>query len=451
MQSWRSLTTFGDGSKPKGGLTPPSDQRRLSLFMKLPLVFIFFTCFAVGVFAVERPSLNVRDFGATGDGVVKDTAAIQKALDECGAAGGGHVFVPDGVYLTGGLIISANTTLELAGRANLVGSPDIADYPLVNIRWEGEFRDGHRALISATNAANITIIGGGSIFGPPLPLSKLRNPRGPALIELTGCTNAVLDGFTTQYQQLWSIHLLFCKDLTARNLTIRTINSNGDGIDVDSCDGVLVERCDINTGDDAISLKSGRGLTAQNLARPTENVIIRDCRLQSSIYAALGLGTEMSGGVRNVKIQRCVISGRQNAIFIKSRDGRGGYMENISGENLTVLRSPTFIGIDLIKKGIQATDPVPGDVEKWPRVQNISFKSIHVQDVADLVAGINVPAARPVDGFTLADISGTCTHGISLANMTNVNLSKIRVTGFSGPLISTENVKGAGLDLTAAK
>jgi polygalacturonase len=405
---------------------------------------------ATSLLAAEKPALNVLDFGAKGDGLTKNTAAIQKALDACAENGGGTVLVPEGVYLTGSLILHANTTLQLASHANLLGSSDIADYPVVNVRWEGEFREGHRALISATNAANITL-SGGAIFGPPISLSKLRNPRGPVLIELTGCTNTVLENFTTQYQQLWSIHLLFCKNLTARNLTLRTVNANGDGMDVDSCDGVTIEHCDINTGDDAISLKSGRGLAAQNLARPTQNIVIRDCRLQSSIYAAIGFGTEMSGGIRNVKIQNCVLSGRQNAIFIKSRDGRGGFMENISGENLTVLKSPTFIGLDLLKKGIQATDPVPGDVEKWPSVHNLSFKNIQVQEVAELVTGKDVPAARPIDGFTLANISGTCARAISLANMTNVNLSKITVTGFSGPLVTVENVQGQGLDNSAAK
>ena len=400
--------------------------------------------------AAERASLNVLDFGAKGDGVTKDTAAIQKALDTCAENGGGTVSLPEGVFLTGSLVLHANTTLQLLSRANLLGSPDVADYPLENVRWEGEFREGHRALLSASNAANLTITGG-AIFGPPLPLGKLRSPRGPVLIELTGCTNAVLENFTMQYQQLWSIHLLFCKNLTARNLTLRTVSANGDGIDLDSCDGVLIERCDINTGDDAIAIKSGRGLAAQNLNRPTENVVIRDCRLQSSIYAALGLGTEMSGGIRNVQIQNCVLSGRQNAIFIKSRDGRGGFMENISGENLTVLKSPTFIGIDLMQKGIQATDPVPGDVEKWPQVRNISFKNVRVQEVGDLVEGTSIPSARPVDGFTLTDISGTCSRAISIANMTNVNLSKIRVTGFSGPLVTTNNVQGKGLGDPAAK
>ena len=114
---------------------------------------------AAAVFAADAVPLNVRDFGAKGDGLVKDTAAIQKALDACAAAGGGTVLVPEGLYLTGSLTLGANTTLQLSSHTSLIGSPDIADYPLVTIRWEGEFREGHRALISATNAANVTIVG----------------------------------------------------------------------------------------------------------------------------------------------------------------------------------------------------------------------------------------------------------------------------------------------------
>ena len=415
-------------------------------------LFIFLgalCCLGATAIAAGSRTFNVNDFGAKGDGVTKDTAAIQKALDECAKNGGGTVTVPAGIYLIGSIVIHGETTLQLASRANLLGSPDIADYPLEKIRWEGEFTDGHRALISANGAANVTITGG-AIFGPPLTVSKLRNPRGPALIELTGCTNVLLEKFTTQYQQLWSIHTLFCKDLTARNLTIRSVNFNGDGIDVDSCSGVTIDRCDINTGDDAISLKSGRGLAAQNLGRPTENVVIRDCRLQSSIFAALGLGSEMSGGIRNVKIENCIISGRQNAVLIKSREGRGGFMEDISFDNITVLKSPTFVGIDLVKRGIQATDPVPGDLEKWARVQNLSFKNVSVQGVSALIDGVDVPAARPINGFTLSGITGTCDRAISIANMTNVVLSKIEVTGYTGPLVNSKNVAGSGIEQSAA-
>ena len=391
--------------------------------------------FSIG--AASPGPFNVRDYGAKGDGKTRDTAALQKTLDACAASGGGIVRVPEGVYPTGSLVVGANTTVHFDPRANLLGSPDIDDYPLVRVRWEGEFRQGHRALICAENAGNVTIEGPGAIFGPPLTLSRLRDPRGPLLIELTGCTNAVLEGFATQYQQLWSIHLLFCRNFTARNLTIRTLNANGDGIDVDSCSEVTIEHCDINTGDDAIALKSGRGLAAARLGRPTQNVTIRQCTLASSNFAALGVGTELSGGIRDVKIEDCTLSGRQNAIFLKSRDGRSGYIENLSGENLVINKSPTFIGIDLLKKGIQASDPVPGEVEKWTRMSHISFNHIRVNDVAELVAGKNVPVERPVDGLALDDITGTCGRGFTLANMNDVTLAGIRVAGFQGPLVTT--------------
>jgi polygalacturonase len=398
--------------------------------------------------AADTTVYNVRDYGARGDGSTKDTAAIQSALDACATNGGGRVVVPEGVYLTGSIVVGANTTLALEHAANLLGSPDIADYPLVTIRWEGEFRSGHRALISAAQAGHVTISGPGSIFGPPISVSRLRNPRGPALIELTECTNAVLEDFASQYQQLWSVHLLFCDKLTASGLTIRSINVNGDGMDVDSCRNVVIEHCTIDTGDDAISLKSGRGLAAVKLGRPTENVTIRDCSLTSSLYAAIGIGTEMSGGIRNVRVENCVMAGRQNCIFIKSRDGRGGFIEDITFENLIVNNSPTLAGIDLLKKGIQASDPVPGTVEKWPLVRNLAFNHIRVNHVSELVAGKAIPAERAIDGLTFSDISGTCSRGISLSNVTNASFSAITVTGYEGQLINTDNVTGTGLSST---
>ena len=417
--------------------------------------FLFLGCFGALAATTNIPpaspatqsEFDVREFGAKGDGVSKDTAAIQKALDTCATAGGGTVRVPAGIYLTGSLALGSNTTLRLESRANLTGSPDIADYPLVRIRWEGEFAQGHRALLSAEHADHVAIVGSGSIFGPPLSVSKLRNPRGPALIEIADSKDVLLEGFSTQYQQLWSIHLLYCQNLTARNLTIRSVNFNGDGIDVDSCSDVTIDHCDINTGDDAISLKSGRGREAVRVARPTQNVVIKDCTLASSIFAAIGIGSEMSGGIRNVRLENCTLSGHQNCIYFKSRDGRGGFIEDVTGENLIINKSPTFVAIDLLKKGIQATDPVTGDLDKWARLQNISFKNIQVNNVAELIAAANIPPEKPADGLTFSNITGTCRKGITLANVLNLNLSAINVTGFDSPLLTTNNVTGRGLDL----
>lgn len=412
-------------------------------FRFLQVLVLCFTPFAFGV-SVNAKSFDVRNFGAIGDGTNKDTAAFQKAFDACGKACGGTVIVPAGRYLIGSVTLSSHTKLRLNSQAELIGSPDIADYPLTQVRFEGEFVPGHRALISAVNANGIAIEGG-SITGPPLNISVLRKPRGPILIELTGCTNVTLEGFSTQYQRLWSIHPLLCKNVTAKNLTIRSTGANGDGIDVDSCEGVLIDRCDIKTGDDAISLKSGRGASAMRMDCPTEDVIIRHCTLVSSSFAAVGIGTELSGGIRNTRLEDCNLSGHQNAIFLKSRDGRGGYIENFVGKNLAIHNSPTFLSIELLDKGIQASDPITGDPDQWTLLSNIRFDHIRVDNVSHLLEAQAIPAERPVDGFTLANVTGTCDRALNMANMKNVSLSDIKVTNYHGPFLVSNHVQGTGL------
>jgi polygalacturonase len=393
--------------------------------------------------------LDVRAFGAVGDGKTKDTAAFQKALDACASAGGGTVSIPAGNYLIGSIAIGSNTTLQLQPMTCLIGSPDIDDYPIVHSPWEADYSQGRRSLLSASKASHITIAGRGWICGPPPSLRRSRGSdgsRGPLLMEFTECDHLTLDGFSTQYAGSWSIHPLLCRDIVARNLVIRSIGVYGDGIDVDSCSGVRIENCNIDSGDDAIALKSGRGLAAVKLARPTENVEITHCTLISSNYAGLGIGTELSGGIRNVHIDHCVICGHQNGIFIKSRDGRSGFIDNIFGENLTIYNSPTFVAIDLLDKGTQAVDPVPGKVEQWTAAGNIRFNNVHVIDVAALVLAGGISPDRPLDGLQISNITGNCTRAITLANMTHVALSNITVTGYQGPLITQSNVQGTGLE-----
>lgn len=284
---------------------------------------------------------DVRQFGAAGDGKTSDTAAIQKALDACGALGG-TVDVPAGKYLVGSIQLHSNTTLVLEKGATIVGSPDANDYPMTTVRFEGEMVPGHHALIWADGAENISIIGPGTIQGD-MKIGNLRTPRGPVMVELTNCKNVLLDGFTDRYRKLWSIHLLFCQNVVAENLTIRTTLSNGDGIDVDSTDHVLIQNCDIDTGDDCISLKSGRGISAVKSARPTADVLIRNCTFASD-FAGIGIGSEMSGGIRDVQIENCDFTDGENAIFIKGRIGRGGFLR-IFTERISTLRRGRFWGL----------------------------------------------------------------------------------------------------------
>ena len=280
---------------------------------------VFGLIFLVGLtgcaVAPQGASLNIQSLGAAGDGKTKDTAALQLALDRCAAAGGGEVVVPAGNFLIGSVQIKSNTTLRLSENATLIGSPDPNDYPLMPVRFEGETVPGHRALIYADHASHIAIVGPGTLQGD-MKIGDLRRPRAPVMMELVHCDHIRLVDFKDRYRRMWSIHLLFCQDVVARNLNIRTTRTNGDGIDVDSTTDVDIDHCDIDTGDDCISLKSGRGAEDAQLKQSTANVVITDCTLGSN-FAGLGIGTEMSGGVHDVHLDRCKFTHGDNAIFLK--------------------------------------------------------------------------------------------------------------------------------------
>ena len=228
----------------------------------------------------------------------------------------------------------------------------------MDVRWEGRLREGHRALIHAKDAEQIAIEGEGSITGD-MSVGDLRDPRGPCIFEPIECKDVRIEGIHVNYRRMWSIHLTYCQNVLAKDLTIRSTRANGDGIDVDSSRDVQIENCDIDTGDDSIALKSGRGMEGVRIARPTENVTITGCKLGSD-FAGLALGTEMSGGIRNIRASDCTFTRGSNAIFIKSRPDRGGFMEDIEGHDLTVAGTKSFLRIDLVNKGIKDSEPVQG-------------------------------------------------------------------------------------------
>ncbi|HUJ10975.1 MAG TPA: glycosyl hydrolase family 28 protein [Verrucomicrobiae bacterium] len=388
--------------------------------------------------------MNIRAYGATGDGKTKDTVAIQKALDACAAAGGGEVVVPAGEYLTGSLDVKSNTTLRLQHGATLLGSSDLNDYPIIKARWEGRMVDAHRALVSATKANHIAVVGPGKIAGN-LALGGRQMPRRPCVIEPIDCTDVRLEGFTASQQRMWTIHPTFCENVVVKKVTVRSIGGNSDGVDVDSCKHVRIENCDLESGDDCIAIKSGRGMEGYRLARPTEDVSISNCALGDNIFACVGIGSETSGGIRNVRIENCRFKyARTYAIYIKSRPGRGAFIEDISARNLDVNTAPGgFLRINLLNSGIRDPDPVPGN-EGIPLAKNFRFSEVRV-NCGTLVDAKSISPVKPLDGLIIDKLIGTCTNGISLANVTGVELHNIKVTGFTGNLIGTNNVTGSGL------
>jgi polygalacturonase len=393
--------------------------------------------------------LNVRDFGAMGDGTTIDTVGLQQALDRCSVLGGGEVLVPAGTYLTGALALRSNTLLRVQDNAVITGTPDFADYPVTQVRWEGKWIPGRVGLLYAIGASNIGIVGPGRIVGNPAlggrptPQNPLRHP---ALIEMIGCRNVRMEDFATSYQLMWSIHPTNCEDVTIRGLTIRSTGGNGDGIDVDSCRRVRIENCDIATGDDCIAIKSGRGSEAYRLLQTCEDIVISHCTLADSIFACIGIGSETSGGIRNVRIEHCNFTAAKTyAIYIKSRVGRGAFIEDIVADDLDVAGTGAgFLRFNLLGSGIQDQDPVPG-VEGIPAARNFRFSNVHVKDCPTLVDGTGIHPEKPLDGFSLLNVTGDCHAGIALANIRHAVIRNIQVTGYSGPLISTHNVTGKGL------
>jgi polygalacturonase len=393
--------------------------------------------------------LNVRDFGATGDGTTKDTVAIQEAIDRCAVLGGGEVLVPAGDYSTGALALRSNTLLRLEKNANLLGTPDFSDYPITQVRWEGHWIQGHIGFIYAMDAEHIGVVGPGKIVGNHALGGRpnQQNPlRHPCLIEFINCTDIRLEDFSTSYDRMWSIHPTYCEKVSIKNLTIRSTGGNGDGIDIDSCKHVLIDGCDIATGDDCISLKSGRGEEAYSILRPTEDVRITNCTFADSIFACIGIGSETSGGIRGVQIEHCKFTAaRTFAIYIKSRPGRGAFIEDIFADDLDVSgMTGGFLRFNILNSGIQDEFPVPGD-EGIPTIRNFRFSNVRVTDVPVLVDGAGIHPHKPLDGFSLTNVTGTCAKGIFLANVKHAIISGIKVTGFAGPLLNINNVTGTGL------
>lgn len=301
------------------------------------------------------------DFTMYHDGKTLCTAFLQEAIDSTPA--GGHLVIPAGTYLTGSLFLHSDMIFELAEGAVLLGIQDESAYPLVPYRSGGIEMKGYPAgVLNGRNCENLTVCGKGAVdgngeywwtkfWGPPednhkggmlaqyppsLRWAVDKDCFRPRNYIFANCKNLVLKDVHSLRSACWNIHIYYSEDVLVDGVVVEdNLGPSTDGIDIDSCNRVVVRNCILSAHDDGIVLKSGRDADGLRVNRPCENVEIYNCHLNAP-SEGITLGSDMSGGIRNVYIHDCTFDGARNGFRIKSARTRGGVMEKIVVKNLTM-------------------------------------------------------------------------------------------------------------------
>ncbi|MDA3929383.1 MAG: glycoside hydrolase family 28 protein [Prolixibacteraceae bacterium] len=429
--------------------------------------------------AIEEPVFiddvyNIVEYGAINDGVTLSTSAINKAIKSCNENGGGKVLVPAGTFYTGAIHLLSNVNLHVSEGATILFSVDPKDYlPLVYTRWEGIDCYNYSPLIYANNQTNIAITGKGLLQGnatendwwiwkgrkeygwtdgtpsqllpharpalkqynsDEIPTIERQMGEGfylrPQFINLVNCTNVLLEDFTIENSPFWVIHPLFCTNLTVRGIQINSLGPNNDGCDPESCKDVLIEDCYFNTGDDCIAIKSGRNTDGIIAAIPSENIIVRNCMMKNG-HGGVVLGSEISGGVRNVFVENCEMDSPEldRAIRIKTNSNRGGIIENIYVRNVKIGEVDESVmrincNYDIKREG---TDTL------YPIIRNVNLDQIECKSSK---YGLLLQGIENQNSIYDIHISNSNFHGVAKGN----KISNATDVTFKNVLINNELV-----------
>ncbi len=445
-------------------------------------------------------SVFITDFGAKKGGQILCTSAFRAAIEALTKKGGGRVVVPCGTWLTGPITLESNIELFTEAGALIIFSADKSLYPLVETNFEGINTFRCSSPVNGRNLENVSITGRGVFDGSgdawravkkeKLTESQWRNlvasgglvnengktwypsdqyrkgekmaemnvPRQiktreefeqirdflrPVMISLVSCKKVLIDGPTFQNSSAWCIHPLFCEDLTVRNTTVRNpwYSQNGDGIDIESCKNSLVHDCNFDVGDDAICIKSGKDKEGRTRGLPTENLIVKNCIVYHG-HGGVTVGSEMSGGVRNLHVSDCIFVGTDVGLRFKSIRGRGGVVQDIYISNVEMINIPAqAISFDLFYGGKSASEAMDeGEARAEQSIQPVSeetpqFKNIYIREV-------NCKGA----------FQGIFMQGLPEMNLENIHLENLQMEADYGLIcVDANNIKIRNLTLVTKK
>lgn len=453
------------------------------------------------------------DFGAVNDGVTLNTEAFDKAMAALEKKGGGRLVVPAGVWLTGPIVFRSNVNMVLDKSAVILFSKDKSLYPLVQTIFEGLDTWRCQSPVSGRDLQNVAITGDGTIDGNgecwrPVKRQKvtagqwkkitsqggvykrpdywmpsaqylrgdtssnMNVPQGlntveewetvkdflrPVMVNFVECKNVWLQGVTFQNSPAWNIHPLLCENVIIDGVTVRNPSyaQNGDGLDLESCRNALVVNSIFDVGDDGICIKSGKDEDGRRRARPCENIVVDNCKVFKG-HGGFVVGSEMSGGVKNILVTNCQFLGTDVGLRFKSRRGRGGVVENIFVENVSMVDIATepllfdlFYGgksaVETLEEGEQKPREtvIPVADETTPAFRNIHVKGLRCSQARRAMFFNGLPEQK-IDGITVEDAVITSTIGAELSQAKNITLKNVTIHAQEGPAFQfreCENVK----------